>query len=163
MRTADGPQAVQMSGDLANLYREQVLAHSREPQHFGRLDDADLVVAGNNPLCGDSLHVYIALDGDRVRALSFEGHGCAISVASASMMTGMLAGAARDEALATVERVRTMLAGEDGSALDGTIQDTPVAALAAVRRYPSRVKCAALAWQALHGALASGTDHVTTE
>ena len=152
-----------MSADLSSLYREQVLAHSREPQHFGRLDDADLAVAGNNPLCGDSLHVYIALDGERVRALSFEGHGCAISVASASMMTGMLAGAGRDEALATVERVRAMLDGDDGSTLEVSLQQSPVAALAAVRRYPSRVKCAALAWQAVHGALADGTDHVTTE
>lgn len=152
-----------MSDELANLYREQVLAHSREPQHFGRLDQPDLVVAGNNPLCGDSLHVYIALEGGRVHAVSFEGHGCAISVASASMMTGMIAGAGRDDALATAERVRAMLAGEDGSAIDDALQQSPVAALAAVRRYPSRVKCAALAWQAVHGALASGTDHVTTE
>lgn len=150
----DGPDA---------LYREQVLAHSREPHHFGRIEGADHVVAGNNPLCGDSLRVYIALDGERLRELSFEGHGCAISVASASMMTDMLAGRSRTEALATVGRVRAMLAGREGDALEAALEDAPVAALAAVRRYPSRVKCAALAWQAVRGALADGTDQVTTE
>ena len=152
-----------MNDELANLYREQVLAHSRAPQHFGRIDDADLVVAGSNPLCGDSLQVYIALDGERLRELAFEGHGCAISVASASMMTGMLAGERRDAALATVERVRGMLAGASGDAVDGALEDSPVAALAAVRQYPSRVKCAALAWQAVHGALTEGKNQVTTE
>ena len=152
-----------MSGGLDTLYREQVLAHSRSPHHFGRIDDADVVVAGNNPLCGDSLQVYIALEGERLRALSFEGHGCAISVASASMMTDMLSGHSRDEALATVDRVHAMLAGGEKDTLEPAIADAPVAALAAVRRYPSRVKCAALAWQAVRGALADGTDHVTTE
>lgn len=152
-----------MSEGLESLYREQVLAHSREPRRFGRLDDADHVVAGDNPLCGDSLHVYIALDGERLRELTFEGHGCAISVASASMMTEMLHGLSRDDALATVDLVRAMLSGDEGDALDDAIAAAPVAALAAVRRYPSRVKCAALAWQAVHGALAEGTDQVTTE
>ena len=152
-----------MSEGPDTLYREQVLAHSREPRHFGRIADADHVVSGNNPLCGDSLQVYIALDGERLRALSFEGHGCAISVASASMMTDMLAGRARGDAIATIERVRAMLAGDSGEELEASISDAPVAALAAVRRYPSRVKCAALAWQAVHGALADGTDLVTTE
>ncbi len=152
-----------MSDGLESLYREQVLAHSREPRHFGRIADADHVVAGDNPLCGDSLQVYIALDGPRLRALSFEGHGCAISMASASMMTDMLTGHSRDDALATVDRVRAMLAGSEGEPLEDGISDAPVAALVAVRRYPSRVKCAALAWEAVHGALAEGTDKVTTE
>lgn len=152
-----------MSAGPDTLYREQVLTHSREPHHFGRIDDADHVVAGSNPLCGDSLQVYIALDGERLRELSFEGHGCAISVASASMMTDMLAGHSRADALATVDRVRAMLAGRESDALAADIADAPVAALAAVRRYPSRVKCASLAWQAVHGALAEGTHLVTTE
>ncbi len=152
-----------MSDGLESLYRELVLAHSREPHNCCRIDDADHVVAGSNPLCGDSLDVYIALDGDCLCRLCFEGHGCAISVASASMMTDMLTGHSREDALTMVERVRNMLAGSEGEALEDAIADEPVAALVAVRRYPSRVKCATLAWEAVHGALAEGTDHVTTE
>ncbi|MEO0345833.1 MAG: Fe-S cluster assembly sulfur transfer protein SufU [Pseudomonadota bacterium] len=152
-----------MSADLESLYRDQVLAHSREPCNFCRLEDADHVVAGSNPLCGDSLQVYIALDGDAVRALSFEGHGCAITVASASMMTQMLEGTTCCDAVRTIERVHGMLTGGDGEPLDAELAEAPVAALAAVRRYPTRVKCATLAWQAVHGALTEDADTVTTE
>lgn len=152
-----------MSADLQALYRDQVLAHSREPCNFCRLEDADHVVSGSNPLCGDSLQVYIALDGDRVQSLSFEGHGCAISVASASMMTQMLEGTRCCDAVKTIERVRDMLTGSDGAPLDAELAEAPVAALAAVRRYPTRVKCATLAWQAVHGALTEDAKTVTTE
>lgn len=152
-----------MSADLQALYRDRVLEHSRQPCNFCRLEDADHVVSGSNPLCGDSLQVYIALDGDRVRAVSFEGHGCAISVASASMMTQMLEGAARADAIETIEHVRDMLLASEGDALDADLADMSVAALAAVRRYPTRVKCATLAWQAVHGALTEDAQTVTTE
>ena len=152
-----------MSAELQALYRDRVLAHSREPCNFCRIEDADHVVSGSNPLCGDSLQVYIALDGDRVRALSFEGHGCAISVASASMMTQMLEGTTCADAIETIGRVHDMLTSGDGEALDATLAELPVAALAAVRRYPTRVKCATLAWQAVHGALTENAGTVTTE
>ncbi|MEL6198896.1 MAG: Fe-S cluster assembly sulfur transfer protein SufU [Pseudomonadota bacterium] len=152
-----------MSDDLLALYRDKVLAHSRDPCNFCRLDDADHVVSGSNPLCGDSLQVYIALDGDHVRALSFEGHGCAISVASASMMTQMLEGCSCCDAVETIERVNEMLTSGDGEALDAELAEQPVAALAAVRRYPTRIKCATLAWQAVRGALTENADTVTTE
>lgn len=152
-----------MSADLAALYREQVLAHSRQPAHFGRLEGADHVVCGSNPLCGDSLQVYLSLDGDQLRELTFEGHGCAISVASASMMTDMLKGTTHDEAMAIIDAVREMLASADETVLAPDIANSPVAALAAVRRYPTRIKCATLAWQAIHSALTAGDDTVSTE
>ena len=152
-----------MSADLEALYRDQVLAHSREPCNFCRLEDADHVVSGSNPLCGDSLQVYIALDGERVAGLSFEGHGCAISVASASMLTQMLEGCSCCDAVKTIARVHDMLTSSDGEALDAELAEQPVAALAAVRRYPTRVKCATLAWQAVHGALTEDAETVTTE
>ena len=148
--------------DLAALYREQVLRHSREPLNFGRIDNADIEVAGSNPLCGDSLRIYIALSDDRVEQVAFEGSGCAISVASASMMSDMLRGRPRDEVIATIDAVRAMLSRRDAE-LAPALAGSPVAALGAVRQYPSRVKCATLAWQAAHGALTAGQHNVSTE
>lgn len=150
------------ANDLLSLYREQVLAHAREPQHFGRLEDADQTVSGNNPLCGDKLSVYLRRDGNRLSAITFEGSGCAISMASASMMTEMLTDATSDHAHTQIARVREMLCTPLDAPIAPALKDTPIAALAAVRQYPSRVKCALLAWQAISGALAGETT-VTTE
>jgi nitrogen fixation NifU-like protein len=119
-------------------------------------------VAGSNPLCGDSLRIYIALRDDRVERIAFEGSGCAISVASASMMSDMLRGRPRGEVINTINRVRDMLSRHDDT-LDPALADTPVAALGAVRQYPSRIKCATLAWQAAHGGLTTGQHTVSTE
>ena len=148
---------------LDSLYRDQVLSHSRIPQGFGANPAADVVIDGNNPLCGDKLTVYLSTENDRISALSFEGTGCAISVASASMMVGMLTGQSLENATRTIEQVRVMLATSNDAPVASELTQQPVAALSAVRQYPSRVKCAALAWQAAGSALAGNQQPVTTE
>ena len=150
------------SDGLVDLYRQQVLQHAREPRHFRRGSAAAAQARGNNPLCGDQLEVFVSRGSAQLDELCFEGSGCAISMASASMMTEMLAGAQRETALATVSDVLRMLAAPEPTPLPATLVETPVAALSAVRRYPSRVKCASLAWRALDSALHDDGD-VSTE
>ena len=148
---------------LAELYREQVLAHSKAPVNFRNVPDATYSVTGNNPLCGDKLQVYISTVNNQISDVSFEGSGCAISVASASMMSQMLSGQSLAQAQGVIQNVKTMLAQAIDSELPSALQEAPVAALAAVRRYPSRVKCASLAWHAVDGALTNNAHEATTE
>ena len=117
---------------------------------------------GFNPLCGDHLNVYIDLDGDVIRDVSFEGSGCAISKASASMMTDAVKGKTTAEAEELFERVHTMLTGSPGDPFDGEALGK-LAVFAGVSEFPARVKCASLAWHTLHAALQGASTSVSTE
>jgi nitrogen fixation NifU-like protein len=145
--------------DLKDLYREVILDHNRSPRNFGRIEDADRVVNGVNPLCGDKMTLYLKLIGDRIADARFEGTGCAISVASSSLMTERIKGTTVDDTLSLFAAVRDMLTGIKEP--DERMQK--LAALAGVREYPSRVKCASLAWHALKSALTDGTANISTE
>jgi len=148
--------------DLRELYRKTVLDHSRNPRNFRRPEHPDLAAEGHNPLCGDKLSVYVDLSDDCISDLAFEASGCAISVASASMMTECLKGMSPADAGAAVDRVRAMFAGRGELPASGKAWEQ-LRALEGVRAYPSRVKCATLAWETLRAALAGTSDAVTTE
>ncbi len=139
-----------LSGDeLRELYRDLILDHARRPRHFGRLVSPTHEAEGINPLCGDKLHLYLAIDDENiVRDASFEGSGCAISIASASLLTEAVIGLDRSDVLARRSAVTAALRGETRPADLGKLQS-----LLGVRDFPSRVKCATLAWHALAGAL----------
>ncbi len=161
----------QATGDaeLYDLYRELVLDHARNPRHFGRLDNATHTAEGINPLCGDKLKMYFSVDDTGcIEATSFEGSGCAISVASASLLTDTVIGMSVDDADALFDSVTSRLtqSGADEDAANDIDIDMPLAKLKAldgVREFPSRVKCATLAWHALHSALSHEVTPVTTE
>lgn len=147
------------SDELRELYRDLILDHARRPRHFGRLDLATHEAEGINPLCGDKLHLYLEVDDAAVvRNASFEGSGCAISVASASLLTECVIGLDRDTALARQGEVTRALRGEAKYSDLGKLE-----ALLGVREFPSRVKCATLAWHALSGAFDKRAAPVSTE
>jgi nitrogen fixation protein NifU and related proteins len=145
--------------DLADLYRDVIVDHNRSPRNRGRLPAATHRAEGDNPLCGDRLRLDVELDGDRIRDLRFEGSGCAISTASASLMSEAVKGRTRAEAAEIFDAVHRMLTGEAGDAA----RLGKLAALAGVREFPARVKCASLCWHTLNAALAGGGAPVTTE
>ena len=151
-----------MSDELEDLYQEIILDHNRRPLNFRTMADADRVVEADNPLCGDRLTLFLRLEGERIADISFEGSGCAISVASASMLTQRLKGATVTEAGRLFARVHAVLTEPAALVDEAALGD--LAALAGVRRYPMRVKCATLSWHALKAALEGGGDGlVTTE
>ena len=148
--------------DLSDLYQEVILDHNRRPRNFGALTDATRVANGHNPLCGDRLKLYLKLDGERIENISFEGSGCAISKASASLMTDAVKGRSTLDALALFDRFHQVVT----TPIDQPIDEESVgklAVLAGVREFPARVKCASLAWHTLHGALEGKDKPVTTE
>jgi nitrogen fixation protein NifU and related proteins len=146
--------------DLAELYRDVIIDHNRSPRNFRKIPPPCRHAEGLNPLCGDKLQVYLRLDDeDRIEDIAFEGSGCAISVASASLMTEALRGRSRTEAEALFKRMHGMLAGRDQVDVTGIGK---LAALAGVRQYPTRVKCASLCWHTVHSALGEGGT-VSTE
>ena len=147
--------------DLKDLYRDVIVDHNRSPRNFRQIDPPRRDADGHNPLCGDKLHVYLRIDGDRIEDASFEGSGCAISVASASLMTEFLKGKSEAEALELFERMHDMLTGEEPDLADLTSLGK-LAALSGVRQYPTRVKCASLCWHTMRSALTGG-EAVTTE
>ncbi|HWL63923.1 MAG TPA: SUF system NifU family Fe-S cluster assembly protein [Steroidobacteraceae bacterium] len=144
---------------LTDLYREVILDHNKHPRNFGRLDPHDAEARGHNPLCGDRLTLTLLRDGERLTDLKFEGNGCAISMASASMMTEAVKGKSRGEIDALFQRVHALLT-EPGA---GSADLGKLAALSGVREFPARVKCASLCWHTLNAALASGDTTVSTE
>jgi len=146
--------------DLKDLYRDVIIDHNRKPRNFGRLDAADAHAEGFNPLCGDRLDLYLALDGERLKDLKFEGKGCAISVASASLMTEALKGKTRAEAQRYFDEVHALLT-QPGYV--PTLELGKLAALSGVREFPVRVKCASLCWHTLNAALARQSQPVSTE
>ncbi|MFZ9053300.1 MAG: Fe-S cluster assembly sulfur transfer protein SufU [Woeseiaceae bacterium] len=149
--------------ELRELYRELILDHARNPRHFRKLEDATHSAEGINPLCGDKLKLYLRLDaGQRIEDAAFEGSGCAISVASASLLTDTVIGLDVPGAMKYFTAITRRLTdgestGEEGLDLDKLL------ALEGVRDFPSRIKCATLAWHALKSALLSHTSPVSTE
>lgn len=137
--------------DLRELYQDVIVDHNRSPRNFRKMADATRTQEGFNPLCGDKLLLYIKLDGDRISDVSFEGSGCAISVASASLMSQNVKGKTLREAEQLFGRMRAMLTG-DGRKMDLESLGN-LAALSGVSEYPSRVKCASLCWHTLKAAL----------
>ena len=147
--------------DLRDLYQEVILDHNRSPRNFGRLDDADLQADGHNPLCGDRLSITIKLTGDRVTDLRFEGSGCAISKASASLMTEGVKGLTLDDLHRLFERFHRLVTDRTAPVDDAGLGK--LAVFAGVRDYPARVKCAILAWHTLRAAVGNRHDVVSTE
>lgn len=148
--------------DLRELYQQVILEHSRSPRNFRELENADRTAEGYNPLCGDQLRLYVILEGDKIVDISFKGSGCAISRASASLMTGAVKGKTMAEAEALFARFREMLTSEHDAAIDEEAMGK-LAVLGGVREFPVRVKCATLAWHTLHAALAGKEKPVSTE
>jgi nitrogen fixation protein NifU and related proteins len=139
--------------DLADLYRDVILDHNRRPRNFGPLDPADATVEGFNPLCGDRLTLRLKFDGDKISDIRFEGKGCAISTASASLMTEAVKGRTKAEASHMFDRVHELLTDDDAGISDDLGK---LAALSGVREFPVRVKCASLCWHTLASALNAG-------
>ncbi|HUO80961.1 MAG TPA: SUF system NifU family Fe-S cluster assembly protein [Steroidobacteraceae bacterium] len=146
--------------DLKDLYRDVILDHNRRPRNFGRLAPPAHSARGHNPLCGDQLTVYAELDGELLRELRFEGAGCAISVASASLMSEAVKGKSRAEIARLYALVHDLLTRSDAPV---PAELGKLAALAGVREYPARVKCASLCWHTLNAALEGAGTPVTTE
>jgi len=156
-----------MFDDLRDLYQEVILDHGKSPRNFRPLENPSCLAHGNNPLCGDMLVVYLALDADgRIKDASFQGEGCAISVASASMMTEILKGKSRDEAKHLFEAFHDMCTKDDFdlSKLADYDEDAVerLVMLSGVKEFPIRVKCATLAWHTMQAAV-SGEQDVSTE
>jgi nitrogen fixation NifU-like protein len=147
--------------DLKDLYRDVIVDHNRNPRNFGKLDPADAHADGHNPLCGDRLSLYVNLDGDRIREAKFDGSGCAISVASASLLTEAVKGKTRTEVKALFEDMHTLLTRHDATIDPAKLGK--LAALSGVREFPARVKCASLCWHTLNAALDSQSAPVSTE
>ena len=151
-----------MNGELRDLYQEVVIDHSKQPRNFRKVEGATRTAEGFNPLCGDQLTLYVKLANGVIEDIGFQGTGCAISKASASLMTAALKGKKQDEALALFKRVHVLLT--DGP--NGEVKPEEVgklAALSGVWEFPMRVKCATLAWHTLRSALEGKGDGVSTE
>ncbi|MFN0278051.1 MAG: Fe-S cluster assembly sulfur transfer protein SufU [Pyrinomonadaceae bacterium] len=147
--------------ELSDLYQEVILEHNKNPRNFREIENADKTADGKNPLCGDALRVYVAMDGDTVSDVSFKGSGCAISKASASMMTQAVKGKTKDEAETIFDEFHKMVTGE----LDIETDENNLGKLkifAGVLEFPARVKCASLSWHTLNAAL-HGEEIVSTE
>jgi len=152
--------------DLAELYQQVIIEHSRSPRNFRRLPDANRTAQGDNPLCGDHIDLFVRVEGDRITDIGFQdagvnGRSCAISRASASLMTGAVQGRTAAEAERLFAAVHDMLTGSSGGADPKTLGK--LAALGGVRQFPSRVKCASLSWHALRAALKGDGAPVSTE
>lgn len=147
--------------DLKDLYQEVIVDHNRSPRNYGKMEDADRNLEGFNPLCGDKLTLYLKLEGDRISDISFDGAGCAISIASASLMTEAMKGKTLNEAEDIFNRFHELVTA-DSVEIDFD-KFGKLAALAGVRDYPTRVKCATLCWHTLHSVLEGNETPVTTE
>jgi nitrogen fixation NifU-like protein len=149
-----------MSSDLDDLYQDVILDHGRKPRNFRKLAGATSEVEGMNPLCGDHYRLYVKLDGDRISDIAFEGSGCAISKASASLMTSALKGKTVAEAEETFRRFHAMVVEGDKTKAQGLGK---LAVLQGVCDFPTRVKCASLVWHALDSAIHGEQKPVSTE
>jgi nitrogen fixation NifU-like protein len=148
-----------VSADLQDLYQEVILDHNKRPRNFRRIEGGR-TAEGHNPLCGDRLTVYLRVEDGRIQDVSFQGSGCAISKASASMMTDAVKGKTLDEAHALFERFHQMIT----RAPETPVEDLgKLSALAGVRQFPMRVKCASLAWHTLESAVQARDEVVSTE
>jgi nitrogen fixation NifU-like protein len=149
--------------ELMDLYQEVILDHNRKPRNRGPLDNADHEAKGDNPLCGDQLTLYLKMDGDRVTEIRFEGRGCAISVASASLMTEAITGKSLGEIEALYESFHELLTGDPSVAGEADTELGKLRVFEGVREFPVRVKCATLAWHTLMAALEDEGASITTE
>jgi nitrogen fixation NifU-like protein len=141
--------------ELDELYQEVILDHNKSPRNFRAMKDADRKAEGYNPLCGDHVTVFLKLENGTVKDISFQGSGCAISKASASMMTSELKGKTEAQARELFENVHNMLTGE-AHETDDMKKVGKLAILSGVCKFPARVKCASLAWHTVHSALEGG-------
>ncbi len=148
--------------DLRELYQQVILDHTKKPRNFGRIDGAEHKAEGFNPLCGDAVTVYLAVADDLVHDVRFEGKGCAISTASASLMTEAIKGRSIDEACALFERFHGAVTADPEEPVDVDSLGK-LAVLAGVREFPMRVKCASLAWHTMKSALVGKGETITTE
>lgn len=147
--------------ELSDLYQEVILEHNKNPRNFREIEDADQYADGKNPLCGDALRVYVAFDGDKIADVAFKGSGCAISMASASMMTQAVKGKTKAEAATVFNEFHRMVTGD----LDIETDENDLGKLkifSGVLEFPARVKCASLSWHTLNAAL-HGENVVSTE
>ena len=149
-----------LTQQLRDLYQEVILYHTKNPRNFGKLSSVSHDAKGHNPLCGDRLELYLFLDGERIEGVSFVGAGCAISTASASMMTETLKGKTAQEAEALIGKFQNVVTGRSLCEDDSLGK---LAVFAGVRDYPVRVKCATLAWHTLRAALVHKAEAVSTE
>lgn len=149
--------------DLRDLYQQIILDHNRRPRNFRKLDDANRSAEGNNPLCGDIITVFVRVENDAIADVGFQGSGCAISQASASLMTETVKGKSLDEAQRLFGAFRAMVTSGDEDAANYRETLGKLAALAGVRRFPARVKCANLPWHTLRAALLGAAKSVSTE
>ncbi len=148
--------------DLRELYQEVILDHSKRPRNFHGMPEANRSAVGHNPLCGDRVTVFVRVDGDVVRDVSFDGAGCSISTASASMMTDALKGKTTAEARALFERFHELVTADPSKAATVAAELGKLVVFAGVHEFPMRVKCASLAWHTLKAALEGG-DRASTE
>jgi nitrogen fixation protein NifU and related proteins len=148
--------------ELADLYQEVILDHNKQPRNFHSMDDADASREGYNPLCGDHYTLYLKFTGDIIADVSFEGSGCAISKASASIMSTVLKGKTRAEAERLFQLFHGVVTGKDDP-MEHIGELGKLAAFAGVSEFPMRVKCATLPWHTLHGALSSDGSPAPTE
>ncbi len=146
--------------DLRDLYQQMILDHYKRPRNRGEMDDCTFSADGFNPFCGDRITVYLRMEGDLIADISFVGDGCAISMASASMMTEAIKGKGEQEAEALFESFHALVAGE-GLADEAELGKLQV--FGGVRDYPVRVKCATLTWHTLRAALSGADEQVSTE
>jgi nitrogen fixation NifU-like protein len=144
---------------IDDLYQEVIIDHSKKPRNFGAMEDSTAHAEGFNPLCGDRLTLQLKLENDIVKDVRFTGAGCAISIASASLMSEALKGKTRQEAEVLFERFHQLLTSDSGKS-DNLGK---LAVFSGVREYPARVKCATLAWHTLHAALERSPEKVSTE
>ena len=152
--------------DLKDLYQEIILDHGRNPRNLGKFDNYNKDAKGNNPLCGDNVHVYLRLnENKKVEDIAFEGHGCAISMASASIMTDMVRGKEEKEVKEIVTDFLGMIKEKDSLETNILKDDekTKLMSLSGVKQYPMRVKCATLSWHTLTSALDNSDQIVKTE
>lgn len=152
-----------MLDQIRDLYQEVVFDHNRNPRNFRVMDDANRKIEGFNPLCGDRITLYVKVnDGGVIEDVSFQGSGCAISTASASLMTEIVRGQTEQEAEQLFETFHRITTGKDGDAVN-LDEIGKLAVLAGVRAYPARVKCATLAWHSLQAALKNEGETISTE
>ncbi len=147
--------------DLRDLYQEVILEHSKQPRNYRELGDANHKAEGYNPLCGDHFTVYLKMDGEKIQDVSFQGSGCAISKASASMMTQSVKGKTLAEAEKIFERFHKLVTGAEHNGNQEELGK--LAVFSGVSEFPVRVKCATLAWHTLHAALEGKQETISTE
>ena len=151
-----------MRNELNELYQQVILDHNKNPQNFHAMDHPDRLAHGHNPLCGDKFDIYIKLEGDRITDVSFMGSGCAISKASASIMTTMLIGKTIEEARELFEDFHHVVTADTDEELD-LDEMGKLAVFSGVREFPARIKCAGLAWHTMQNALDGADDVASTE